>query len=513
MNPASLAFLARHEFRLAFREWWSMLTAGKRRRARVVAAAMVLLATVMHVVAYSVVAKFAQLDPEADRATLVVVTGCTLLAWSLMMSQAMESVTRAFYARSDLDLILSSPVAARRVFAVRIAAMAASTIAMATLLAAPFINILAVSGGPRWLSAYGVVIAVGAAAAALSVALTVALFRTIGPRRTRLAAQIVAAVVGATFVIGLQVAAILTYGTLSYLTFLKSDILVALVPAIDSAVWWPARAILGDLAALATVCAGGIALLAAAIAVFSARFGEHAIAAAGVTSGGVSCRGGPRGFCRNSPRSALRQKEWALLRRDPWLASQTLMQLLYLLPPALLLWRAFGSRADDLVLLVPVLVMAAGQLAGGLAWLAISGEDAPDLVSSAPIPARWIVRAKIEAVSGGVALVFAPFVIALALASPRDALAAAVGITISTWAATLIQLWFRTQAKRKHFRRRQTSSRVATFAEAFSSIAWAATAGLAAAGHWQAAITSVVALGILIGARAISPHRKSSPFD
>ena len=68
-----------------------------------------------------------------------------------MMSQAMESVTRAFYARSDLDLILSSPVASRRVFAVRIATMAASTVLMAVLLAAPFINILVWRGGARWL--------------------------------------------------------------------------------------------------------------------------------------------------------------------------------------------------------------------------------------------------------------------------------------------------------------------------------------------------------------------------
>ena len=68
----------------------------------------------------------------------------------------------------------------------------------------------------------------------------------------------------------------------------------------------------------------------------------------------------------------------------------------------------------------------------------------------------------------------------------RDALMAAGGIVISAVSATLIQLWFRTQARRKHFRRRQTSSRVATFAEAFSSIAWAATAGLAAAGFCSA---------------------------
>lgn len=64
------------------------------------------------------------------------------------------------------------------------------------------------------------VVAVGAIAAALAVALTVALFRTIGSRRTRFAVQIVAAVIGAMFVIGLQVAAILSYGTLSQIVFL-----------------------------------------------------------------------------------------------------------------------------------------------------------------------------------------------------------------------------------------------------------------------------------------------------
>ncbi len=506
-HPASLTFLAHHEFRLAWRDWWSMLTAGKPHRIRIVALALVAFALFMHLVAFSIVAKFADVEPDADRGTLVVITGCALLAWSLMMSQAMESVTRAFYARSDLDLILSSPVASRRVFAVRIATMAASTVLMAVLLAAPFINILVWRGGPRWFSAYGVVVAVGALAAGLSVALTVALFRTIGPKRTRLAAQIVAAIVGATFVIGLQIAAILSYGTLSYFTFLKSDLLVSLVPAIESVVWWPARAVLGDMTALAAVLSAGALLLAAAVALFSARFGDHAIAAAGVSDSGVMQRRWRSGFRLVSPRAALRRKEWTLLRRDPWLASQTLMQLLYLLPPGLMLWRAFGSHNDDLVLLVPVLVMAAGQLAGGLAWLAISGEDAPDLVATAPIPSSWIVRAKMEAVTGSVALVFAPFIAVMAFASPHDALVAAGGIAVSAASATLIQLWFRTQARRKHFRRRQTSSRVATFAEAFSSISWAGTFGLAAAGHWQAAITALIAIGILAGARALAPKK------
>jgi ABC-2 type transport system permease protein len=184
------------------------------------------------------------------------------------------------------------------------------------------------------------------------------------------------------------------------------------------------------------------------------------------------------------------------------------MQLLYLLPPALMLWKAFGRNNDDLVLLVPVLVMAAGQLAGGLAWLAISGEDAPDLVATAPLPASFVTQAKIEAVCGSVALIFAPFVLVMTYASPLDGLVSALFVAVSAMSATLIQLWFRTQARRMHFRRRQTSSRMATFAEAFSSIIWAATAGLFAAGRWQGAlITTAIAFGILFGVRTLSPPK------
>jgi ABC-2 type transport system permease protein len=170
-----------------------------------------------------------------------------------------------------------------------------------------------------------------------------------------------------------------------------------------------------------------------------------------------------------------------------------------------LLWRSFGE-GGALLVLVPVLVMAAGQLAGGLAWLAISGEDAPDLVATAPVAAHRIVRAKVEAVMGAVAIVFAPFVAALTLLSPLHALVSAAGILIAAASATQIQLWFRNQAKRSHFRRRQISSRMATFAEAFSSITWAATAALAAAGSLLAMFTALIALGTLFGARVISPR-------
>jgi ABC-2 type transport system permease protein len=506
-RPATLAWFARHEIALVWRDWLSMMTAGKRRREPMVAVAVLVFVGLVHLLAYAVVAPAAQAGILPDKATLAFVTGTAFLSWTLMLSQAMESVTRAFYARADLDLILSSPASARRLFAIRIGAIALSTTLLAMLLAGPFVNALAVTDGPRWLAAYGVLAAMGAVSAALAVALCVGLFRTLGPRRTRLVAQIAAAVVGASFVIGVQAAAILYTGSFSRLSFLRSDAFVSLAPDLASLVWWPARAAMGDLTALAAVVGLSLAALALAITVFSTRFGDHVVAASGVAFDAGRTQRRRRGFRQASTRRALRRKEWMLLGRDPWLVSQTLMQILYLLPPALLLWRYYGDETGMLLILVPILVMASGQLAGGLAWLAVSGEDAPDLVASAPISARVVIRAKIEAVLGAVAAVVVPLLLALALTAPRLALVAALGIALSAGAATLIQIWFRAQAKRSSFRRRQTSSRMATLSEAFSSLLWAATAGLAAAGTWFAAVAAAAALLVLAATWLIRPRK------
>ena len=143
-QPASLTWLANHEFRLGWRDWTSLMTAGGRTRARTAAIALIVFAAFMHVFAYWTVASYANANLASDATVLVGITGSLVLSWSLLLSQAMESVTRAFYSRSDLDLILTSPASARKVFAVRMGRIAAAAIAIAVLLAAPFINVLAV---------------------------------------------------------------------------------------------------------------------------------------------------------------------------------------------------------------------------------------------------------------------------------------------------------------------------------------------------------------------------------
>jgi ABC-2 type transport system permease protein len=518
-QPGTAVWFARHESRLAWRDWIGMMTGGRRERRRRVAIGILAFVIFMHVVAYYVVGRFA--GAALDKQMLVSITTTLLLSWLLMVSQAMEAMTRAFYSRADLDLILASPVAAEEIFAVRMATVALSIATMALPLAAPFIDMLVLRGGARWLGAYGVIAGMGAAATALAIAMTVALFRVLGAKRTRLVAQILAAVIGAAFVIGLQITAILSYGTVSRTDVLASPAVMALAPDAGSVLWWPARAVLGDLTALAGVLAFAFLLLALVVAVVAPRFGDYAVTAAGAGNSPASRRrphptslplageGREGAFRATSPRRALRRKEWMLLSRDPWLVSQTLMQILYLVPPAVLLWRSFSAGGGALNLLVPVLVMGAGQLAGGLAWLTISGEDAPDLVATAPVPPRFVLRAKIEAVLTIIAVVFAPMIAVLAIASPRHGLAATCGIVIAAASATAIQLWFRTQAKRSQFRRRQVSSRIATFAEAFSSIGWAAAAAISSVDLRLAIAPALLTLGIVAGARALSPRKSA----
>src|SRR6267154_2208122 len=340
-SATALSWFARHEIRLAWREWLAMMTGrrGKRKRAVI---GLIIFAAIMHLPAYAVIGRFADLTLPLDKPQLIVITATIFLAWALMLSQAIESVTRVFYARADLDLIMSSPARLTNVFSVRIAAIALSVTGMALLLSTPFVDVLVIGGGARWFSAFGVVIAIGLSAAAVAIAVTLLLFRLIGPVRTRLVAQILAAIVGAGFVIALQVAAILSYGTLSRFAVLTSDVAAGFAPDIESLVWWPARAALGDGEALLFLLAGGLLLLGAVMAIFSARFADTVVR---VSANAAPALQGARikAFRAGSRQQALRWKEFVLLRRDPWLVSQTLMQLLYLVPPALMLWRSFAD--------------------------------------------------------------------------------------------------------------------------------------------------------------------------
>src|SRR5262249_22385354 len=135
--------------------------------------------------------------------------------------------------------------------------------------------------------------------------------------------------------------------------------------------------------------------------------------------------------------------------------------------------------------------------------------DAADLVATAPLAPSRIVRAKVEVVLISIAVIFTPLIAVLALASPLQAAITAGAIVVGAASAAAIQLWFRVPARRSQFRRRQASSRLAPFAEAFSSIGWAATAALLLAMPLAGVASGLITASLLAATWKFSPRAAS----
>src|ERR1700722_5276190 len=95
LAPGTTAWFARHESRLAWRDWLSMITAGRGERLVPVGVRVPVFSLFMPFVAYWMVGDYA--DAAVDTPMLTTITVSILLSWMLMVSQAMESMTRAFY--------------------------------------------------------------------------------------------------------------------------------------------------------------------------------------------------------------------------------------------------------------------------------------------------------------------------------------------------------------------------------------------------------------------------------
>ena len=174
-------------------------------------------------------------------------------------------------------------------------------------------------------------------------------------------------------------------------------------------------------------------------------------------------------------------KEWRLLVRDPALAFQVVMRLIYLAPLTL---AAFG-RGDGAVLL-PALafgsVLIAGQLVGSFAWLAVSGEDAPDLLTVAPIDRGQVERAKLASAMAMAAPFGLILPIAVALSSPLGALVTLAMTAAGGAAAGLIEIKWQKPAPRKTFVRRRSGSIVSSI---LTLLATAIFGGIAALAVWM----------------------------
>lgn len=488
-RPATLPWLLGYEIKMA----WRGRTRGSKYSAIIIVALMVLLGASLGLPL--------ALHLRTHRVTLTPVL--VLLAdigfvtlFTLFLSQTLSGSVTAFYERGDLDLLLSSPLPPWRVLTMRALAVALMPMLLFTGLLTPFVVPAALLGHPAWLAAYGMLAALGFCAAAAGLVLAMALFAAIGARRTKTVGQLLAAFCGAAILL-------LSQGR-NFFPHTGQDAIRAMTHAgaagafaSHSLLAWPLRAAMGEPLPFIVLLGVSVLLFAAAAYGLGARFAANAAAAIGTEAPRRNRR--TAATFRGGLYRIMIVKELRLLLRDPALLSQVFLRALYILPFCFVLVRdAHSHRASAVAIAAGVLAFLASQVSATLAWIAVSAEDAPDLIAAAPLARRRAEMAKLIAALIPVAVLVSAPLIFLIVMAPLTGVIASVGVLAVSLGTGALNLWHQRPGTRAKMRQRGSGALLVTIAEIALGILGGAATGLAAYGSLWSVLLIVLFGGALV---------------
>jgi len=487
-------FLLSHELRLAFRT-----RKDGQRGARMLV--LGLLALALLGVGWTVASVLAKFEPSLTTPVLLAMSAAILFVATLMLGHALIAATDAVYTRGDLDLLLSSPFSPWTVMTVRALAIVVQVATTYLVMISGVLVSLAILGAWKWLAVGPALIGLALLMTGAGLLLAMALFATIGPRATRVTAQVVGALVGASIFLAFQSQQLVPRGDRTEVAKQMIERIEAIDLPADSPLFLPARAFLGDQTALAIWTGVAALLFTLAAFWFSRRFTSDAAAilALGPKKRAFTAR--TKSF-RGGVTASLVRKEWRLIARDPVLLSQILLQLIYMIPLMFILFRdANGGEVHTGMfgIMAGAITAISASLGSSLAWITVSAEDAPDLVAAAPMERRVMERGKLIAAVAPVALLAGIAAILIARMDPLAGLWTFIGALAASISAGYVGVWHQEPGARKDFRRRPRASWTAQLGQSFVAVGWAGAAGLAAAGlAGIAIIPAIIALGLLL---------------
>jgi len=381
-----------------------------------------------------------------------------ILLFTFMTTQSILGSQRTLYEAGDLDLLFSAPIPPRTVMRAKLVGIAASVVLTFAIIVLPVALPLAWFGHPQLFGIPALLLALALTAACFGLAITLILARLAGPRAARTVGQIVAALSGGSVFVASQ------YFSNGSPRGQRGAMMEALFEKMVASGFGthgvgalPGLAAFGDPFAVTALLAGSLLLF-----ILTTR-GLQSLFLSGYRAGGMklsrpksSNRSVARHF-HNRLFGAVFAKEWRLMARDPALAFQVVLRLIYLAPLFFIIMR---QGDDDHVLIAPSLafssVLIAGQIVSSLVWLAVSGEDTPDLIKVAPVRKNEIDTAKLSAalvMSAPLALLV-PLGMAWTTSIPAALFTLAV-TGVAGWMSGMIEVTFAKPAPRSTFRKRR----------------------------------------------------------
>ena len=503
-RPGSLPWLLAHDLTIGWRRFadlFGRLTRGG--RWAVTVAGIV----VLHLMAWPAMIWLTRLQrQEADIRASLALLALSLLAW--IVAQGMIGTSRVLQERGTLDLLLGSPLPVRTALAARAVAIAASSFGSAAVLVLPAANVAAWLDGPAWLGAYPALAGLALIGTAVGLSAAIGLFLALGPRRARLLVQLCAALIGAAFLVAVQIAALLPESARRVVAdgLTASGLGAVLDPEAFSRL--PVAAFRGEPWAMLAISGVGLGLLALVIVLMCGAFARASLCTAGAPAdAGSRDPSDSRVYARfgASLGGALRRKEWRLLRRDHNVIAQLSLQVVYTLPLVVVLLRGVDN-IPLVVALAPAIVVISAQIAASLAWITVSGEDAPELIAAAPVRRIAVEAAKIGAVGAPVLAIMALPFAGLTWLSPRVGLLSALFAAAASVSTALMNLWHPMPGNRRGMLRRHSQSKLMALLEHLMAMLWAIAIVLAIVGTAWTLLPIALAVGLLWSLSPVSPR-------
>lgn len=425
------------------------------------------------------------------------------------VSAGINHAVTALFDRGDLDLLASSPIGSRTVFASRVVAVAAGVFVGLGLFLVPVASTGVLIGAPQLLGAIPTLVSLSITSACLGMLITLLLVRLLGARRARTFSQVLAALTGLFLVLATQLPNLL--GMRSFSGEALAPLLAYFAPgqplAADGWIWLPFRSLyfhpLGTL----------VSLLLAALLLYATVLVLHRSFAYGIGAADASTGSRRRKRAKTQVRFAtadtlrsLLRKEWKLIRRDPYLISQVLLQSAYMLPALFVL--LIGNRGDvggfDLIPgAATALTVLGGVTASSLARIVVVGEESPDLLSASPVGALRVESAKRLAALLPVLAIVVPVSLWILVVSPLPGVSALVVGSATALAVVQMRLWNPAAASRKDlFKRQRLGDPVVATLESFLPLVTGVAAYLVAIGSWWATLPLALAGAFLAIANA-----------
>ena len=367
----------------------------------------------------------------------------SLFIFCLAFIQAMGQSLIALFDRGDLDLLMSSPISSKVIFASRLLGVALEIfLGISVFIVLPSL-VAVLLGFISLLGVYPALMGFCLTATCLAMLMTLGLVRLIGARQARTWNQVIASLLGAIFFLMTQLPnLVMSSKTESGQLWISLTSLFEQGRALsaESWIWFPARAIFFDPGAVLLTLLTSGALFWLTVETLHRTFINGTQQSLTLKQRKLN----PTSVTRfnSSLNRVVLLKEWRLIGRNPYLLSRTFLSVLFLIPLSVMMLRGDGDNpiAGLSAMVSTVSPLVGSSLISQLALISISGEEAPDLLRSSPVKGTNLRRLKLLAVLIPVWLLLSPLFVILIIRGETwlPALAVFIGATICH---ALLSLW------------------------------------------------------------------------